>query len=70
MFWVPQNGTIGMGISILSYNGKVEFGLIVDKNLVSDPENVIKEFPLQFDHLLDCMMMHPWDGEVHPEIMD
>ena len=23
MFWVPQNGTIGMGISILSYNGKV-----------------------------------------------
>jgi WS/DGAT/MGAT family acyltransferase len=70
MFWVPQNGTIGMGISILSYNGKVEFGLIVDKNLVSDPENVIKEFPGQFDHLMDCMMMHPWDGEVHAEILD
>ena len=70
MFWVPQNGSIGMGISILSYNGMVEFGLIVDKNLVSDPENVIKEFPKQFDHLLDCMMMHPWDGEVHAEILD
>ncbi|MBL4772677.1 MAG: DUF1298 domain-containing protein, partial [Alcanivoracaceae bacterium] len=70
MFWVPQNGTIGMGISILSYNGKVEFGLIVDKNLVSDPENVIKEFPLQFDTLLDCMMMHPWDGEIHAGILD
>ncbi|VAW41628.1 Wax ester synthase/acyl-CoA:diacylglycerol acyltransferase [hydrothermal vent metagenome] len=70
MFWVPQNGTIGMGISILSYNAKVEFGLIVDKNLVSDPENVIKEFPLQFNNLLDCMMLHPWDGEVHADILD
>ena len=68
MFWVPQNGTIGMGISILSYNNKVEFGLIVDKNLVSDPENVIKEFPYQFDGLLDCMMMHPWDGEIHADL--
>ena len=28
MFWVPQTGSIGMGISILSYNGKVHFGLI------------------------------------------
>ena len=70
MFWVPQNGTIGMGISILSYNGKVEFGLIVDKNLISDPENVIKEFPMQFDNLLDCLMMHPWDGEIHAEILE
>lgn len=70
MFWVPQNGTIGMGISILSYNGKVEFGLIVDKNLVPDPENVIKEFPKQFENLLDCLMMHPWDGYIHSEILD
>jgi len=70
MFWVPQNGTIGMGISILSYNGKVEFGLIVDKNLVSDPENVIKEFPNQFENLLDCLMVHPWDGHIHSEIFD
>jgi WS/DGAT/MGAT family acyltransferase len=70
MFWVPQNGTIGMGISILSYNGKVEFGLIVDKNLVSDPENVIKEFPNQFENLLDCMMLHPWDGHINDEILD
>jgi WS/DGAT/MGAT family acyltransferase len=28
MFWVPQTGSIGLGISILSYNGKVHFGLI------------------------------------------
>ncbi len=70
MFWVPQNGTIGMGISILSYNGKVEFGLIVDKNLISDPQNVIKEFPNQFEVLTECMMMHPWDGHVHADILE
>jgi WS/DGAT/MGAT family acyltransferase len=70
MFWVPQNGTIGMGISILSYNGKVEFGLIVDKNLISDPQNVIKEFPNQFEVLTECMMMHPWDGKVHADILE
>ncbi len=69
MFWVPQNGTIGMGISILSYNGKVEFGLIVDKNLISDPQNVIKEFPMQFENLMSCMMMHPWDGHIHADIL-
>ena len=32
MFWVPQTGSIGLGISILSYNGKVHFGLISDAN--------------------------------------
>ena len=30
MFWVPQSGNIGMGVSILSFNGKVHFGLITD----------------------------------------
>lgn len=26
MFWVPQSGDIGIGVSILSYNGKVQMG--------------------------------------------
>ena len=68
MFWVPQNGTIGMGISILSYNGKVEFGLIIDKNLVPEPHLVIQKFPLQFEQLKELIMLHPWDGEVHADL--
>ncbi|RZA24856.1 MAG: wax ester/triacylglycerol synthase family O-acyltransferase, partial [Lysobacteraceae bacterium] len=28
MFWVPQTGSIGLGISIMSYNNRVHFGLI------------------------------------------
>jgi len=40
MFWVPQTSNIGIGVSILSYDGKVQFGLITDKGLVDDPERI------------------------------
>ena len=32
MFWVPQRGDIGLGVSILSYDGGVQFGLITDRS--------------------------------------
>ena len=38
LFWVPQSGDIGMGVSILSYAGQVQFGLITDRGLCPDPE--------------------------------
>ena len=41
IFWVPQSGSIGMGVSILTYNGHVQFGLITDAALVPDPEDVM-----------------------------
>jgi diacylglycerol O-acyltransferase len=44
MFWVPQTGSIGVGISILSYNGRVHFGLIADAKLMPDPDAVIRRF--------------------------
>ena len=34
MFWVPQSGDIGVGVSILSYAGGVQFGLITDGRYV------------------------------------
>lgn len=52
MFWVPQTGTIGIGLSILSYNGKVHFGLIADGKLVPDPDAVIRRFGGEFEKLL------------------
>ena len=38
MFWVPQSGDIGMGVSILSYNGRVQFGLITDAGSSRTPK--------------------------------
>lgn len=52
MFWVPQSGDIGIGVSILSYNGYVQFGLITDAAMVPEPRRVIGEFGPQFDQLL------------------
>jgi len=57
MFWVPQSESIGMGISILSYNGKVFCGVITDNRLVPDPERVVERFGHEFENLLSLVMM-------------
>ena len=63
MFWVPQNGSIGLGISILSYNGAVHFGLIADAKLMPDPDSVIRRFRPEFEKLLYLALMARWEGE-------
>ena len=59
MFWVPQNGSIGMGVSILSYNGKVFFGVITDPQLVAQPKEIIKRFKPEFEKLVYLSLMLP-----------
>jgi hypothetical protein len=44
MFWVPQSGDIGIGVSILSYDGAVQFGVISDRHLCPDPDLLIERF--------------------------
>ena len=61
MFWVPQTGSIGIGMSILSYNGKVHFGLIADAKLVLDPDAVIRRFGTEFEKLLYLTLMGSWE---------
>lgn len=51
MFWVPQTGDIGVGLSIFSYQDSVQFGLISDKRLIEDPEEVVREFVRSFETL-------------------
>jgi len=63
MFWVPQTGSIGLGISILSYNGRVHFGLIADAKLMPDPDSVIRRFRPEFEKLLYLALMAKWEGE-------
>ena len=66
MFWVPQSGDIGMGVSILSYNGKVQFGLVTDRGLCPDPDRVIERFAPEFDKLVLSTLMSPWPWEEPP----
>jgi diacylglycerol O-acyltransferase / wax synthase len=60
MFWVPASGDIGVGVSILSYGGGVQFGLITDKKLCPHPQQIIDRFEPEFEKLLLVTMMLPW----------
>ena len=51
MFWVPQAGRLGMGISIFSYDGHVTLGVITDAGLVPDPETIARHFEQEFARL-------------------
>jgi WS/DGAT/MGAT family acyltransferase len=70
MFWVPQSGDIGMGVSILSYNGSVQFGVITDAKLVPDPERLIGEFEDELEKLLLAVLMDPWDEKRNPSLVE
>jgi diacylglycerol O-acyltransferase len=61
MFWVPQTGSIGLGVSILSYNNRVHFGLIADAKLIPDPDAVIRRFGPEFEKLLFLSLMGDWE---------
>jgi WS/DGAT/MGAT family acyltransferase len=70
MFWVPQSGDIGMGVSIMTYAGGVQFGLITDRSLCPDPERVIANFAPEFEKLALATLMAPWPWDVPPSAAD
>jgi WS/DGAT/MGAT family acyltransferase len=49
MFWVPQSGRLGIGISIISYDGGVMLGVATDARLVPDPERIVEAFKVEFE---------------------
>ncbi|OJX08322.1 MAG: hypothetical protein BGO72_02875 [Burkholderiales bacterium 70-64] len=59
MFWVPQSGDIGLGVSILSYAGGVQFGLMSDVALCPDPQRIIDGFAPEFERLVLALAMLP-----------
>ncbi len=69
MFWVPSSGDIGVGVSILSYGGGVQFGLITDVHLCPDPHDIIDRFEPEFERLLWLSMMLPWGDDAVVDAM-
>ena len=49
--WVPASGSIGMGLSIFSYDGGIRIGLQVDAGLVPDPGRIIDAIGDELDAL-------------------
>jgi WS/DGAT/MGAT family acyltransferase len=66
MFWVPQSGDIGLGVSILSYNDEVRFGVVADRGLCPDPDRVIDGFAPEFEKLVLATLLSPWPWEEPP----
>ena len=60
IFWVPSSGDVGVGVSIISYAGGVQFGLVTDEKLCPEPDRIIERFALEFEQLLLLSLMLPW----------
>jgi len=53
MFWVPHPGDeLGMGLSLMSYRGEVQLGLVADARLVPDPQSIAAAFDSEIAQLL------------------
>jgi WS/DGAT/MGAT family acyltransferase len=63
IFWVPSSGNVGVGVSIVSYAGGVQFGLITDSERCPDPQDIIDRFAPEFEKLLLLTLMLPWTHE-------
>jgi hypothetical protein len=48
-------------VSILSYGGGVQFGVITDTMLCPDPQKIIDEFEPEFARLSIVTLMLPWE---------
>lgn len=54
MFWVPQAGDLGLGISILSLDGVVRVGIAADAAIVDDPSELAAAFEEEFAALAEA----------------
>lgn len=57
LFWVPQSGSIGTGVSILTYAGAVQFGVIADRNLIPELGELMALITTEFDRLVYLVLM-------------
>ena len=52
MFWVPHPARPGLGLSILSYAGKVIAGLRVDQAVTKNPRRLVELFEEEASSML------------------
>ena len=62
IFWVPSSRDVGVGVSIVSYAGGVQLGLIADRQRCPDPQRIIDRFAPEFEKLMLLTLMLPWPG--------
>jgi len=59
VFWVPQSNGIGLGISILSYDGGVRVGVAADKGLLPEPFDLGGAFETELEAIVGADESEP-----------
>jgi WS/DGAT/MGAT family acyltransferase len=62
IFWVPQAGDIGLGVSIVSYMDGVQVGVLCDRSRIPQPEILLAAFRTELEHFILFALMLPWDS--------
>jgi WS/DGAT/MGAT family acyltransferase len=57
LFWVPQTGDIGLGVSMFTYQSSVQFGVIADRSVVPDPGELVEITAKEFDRLVLLVLL-------------
>jgi hypothetical protein len=55
IFWVPQSGRLGLGLSLLTYQGSVTLGVVSDAGLVPDPGAIVQGFQDEWEQFLKTL---------------
>jgi diacylglycerol O-acyltransferase len=50
--WPPESGNIGLGVSVISYDGELTVGLLADEHLVRDPDAILASIAAEVRMLL------------------
>ncbi len=57
LFWVPQTGAIGTGVSMLTYQDTVQVAVIADRRLIPDPSELVSIIQTEFDRLVFLVLL-------------
>ena len=57
LFWVPQAGSIGVGVGMLTYNGGVQFGVMSDRALIPEPDVLVRMMGEELERLVLLLLL-------------
>ena len=66
MFWVPQSGNVGLGLSLLTCGGEVRFGVVADAALVPEPHWLARRFVAELRACVALAQVPPPTAEPAP----
>ena len=55
---MPQSGRLGVVVSILTYDGALQVGVIADEALVAEPSRLVRYVAEEFERLVLTVLMN------------